>query len=107
MMSCLLPVEDIEGQEVLTLEGLATNGNLHPLQEAFFEKFAVQCGYCSPGMILVAKALLDRNPKPSREEIIAALTGNYCRCTGYEPIIQAVEDASARINLRDRKTQEV
>jgi carbon-monoxide dehydrogenase small subunit len=107
MMSCLLPVEDIEGQEVLTLEGLATNGNLHPLQEAFFEKFAVQCGYCSPGMILVAKALLDRNPKPSREEIVAALTGNYCRCTGYEPIIQAVEDASARINLRDRKTQEV
>jgi carbon-monoxide dehydrogenase small subunit len=98
MMSCLLPVEDVEGQVVVTLEGLGQNGELHPIQETFFEKFAIQCGYCTPGMILVAKALLDRNPAPGREEIVAALTGNYCRCTGYEPIIQAVAAAGQRVN---------
>jgi carbon-monoxide dehydrogenase small subunit len=98
MMSCLLPAEEIEGQSVLTLEGLTENGNLHPIQEAFFEKFAIQCGYCTPGMIMVSKALLDENPKPTRDDIVAALTGNYCRCTGYEPIIQAVADASRRLN---------
>jgi carbon-monoxide dehydrogenase small subunit len=98
MMSCLLPVEDVEGQQVLTLEGLSQNGALHPIQEAFFEKFAIQCGYCTPGMILVAKALLERSPQPAREEILSALTGNYCRCTGYEPIIQAIETAGGRMN---------
>jgi carbon-monoxide dehydrogenase small subunit len=98
MMSCLLPVKDIEGQEVTTLEGLTQNGELHPIQEAFYEKFAVQCGYCSPGMIMVSKALLDHNPHPSREEIIDALTGNHCRCTGYEPIMQAVEETARRMN---------
>ncbi len=98
MMSCLLPVEDVEGQEVTTLEGLTKNGELHAIQEAFHEKFAVQCGFCTPGMILVAKALLDRNPSPGREEIIEALTGNYCRCTGYEPIIQAVDEAARQTN---------
>lgn len=98
MMSCLLPVEDVEGQEVTTLEGLMQNGELHAIQEAFHEKFAVQCGFCTPGMIIVAKALLDRSPSPDREEIIEALTGNYCRCTGYEPIIQAIEEAARRSN---------
>ena len=98
MLSCLLPVEEIEGQAVMTLEGLTENGNLHPIQEAFFEKFAIQCGYCTPGMIMVSKALLDQNPQPTRAEIVAALTGNYCRCTGYEPIIQAIADASRRLN---------
>jgi carbon-monoxide dehydrogenase small subunit len=98
MMSCLLPVEDIEGQEVTTLEGLMQNGELHPIQEVFYESFAVQCGYCTPGMIMVSKSLLDRNPRPSREEIIDALTGNHCRCTGYEPIIQAIKDAGRRMN---------
>ena len=98
MLSCLLPAEEIEGQVVMTLEGLVENGNLHPIQEAFFEKFAIQCGYCTPGMILVSKALLDRNPQPTRDEIIDAITGNYCRCTGYEPIIQAIADASQRMN---------
>jgi carbon-monoxide dehydrogenase small subunit len=98
MMSCLLPVEHVAGQEVTTLEGLTRNGDLHPIQEAFYEKFAVQCGYCSPGMIIVSKALLDHNPHPSREEIIEALTGNYCRCTGYEPIIQAVDEAARRMD---------
>jgi carbon-monoxide dehydrogenase small subunit len=98
MMSCLLPAEDVEGQEVITLEGLTQNGQLHTIQEVFHEKFAVQCGFCTPGMIMVAKALLDRNPSPAREEIIEALTGNYCRCTGYEPIIQAVAEAARRTN---------
>ena len=99
MLSCLLPVEDISGKNVLTLEGLTGNSDLHPIQEAFFDLFAVQCGYCTPGMIMASKALLDHNPDPNREEIIDALTGNYCRCTGYEPIIRAVEESARRINL--------
>ena len=98
MLSCLLPAEEIEGQVVMTLEGLTENGNLNPIQAAFFEKFAIQCGYCTPGMIMVTKALLDENPQPTRAEIVEAITGNYCRCTGYEPIIQAVADASRRMN---------
>ena len=98
MMSCLLPVEDVAGKEVTTLEGITPLEGLHPVQEAFLEEFAIQCGYCSPGMILASKALLDRNPNPSREEIAQALTGNICRCTGYEPIIQAVQSAAQRMN---------
>ena len=98
MLSCLLPVADVAGQAVTTLEGITPVNGLHPLQEAFFENFAIQCGYCSPGMIMVSKALLDRNPQPSRAEIIGALTGNLCRCTGYEPIIKAVETAAQRLN---------
>ncbi len=98
MLSCLLPVADVAGQAVTTLEGITPVNGLHPLQEAFFENFAIQCGYCSPGMIMVSKALLDHNPQPSREEIIGALTGNLCRCTGYEPIIKAVEAAAQRLN---------
>lgn len=98
MLSCLLPVEDVAGQEVTTLEGITPDHGLHPVQEAFFENFAVQCGYCSPGMIVVSKALLDRNPNPSRQEIIEAITGNICRCTGYEPIIQAIEAAARHMN---------
>ena len=97
MLACLLPVEDVEGQDVLTLEGLTDNGDLHPIQETFFESFAIQCGYCTPGMIMVSKALLENKSDPSREEIVEALTGNYCRCTGYEPIIRAVEKSSQRL----------
>lgn len=99
MMSCLIPVEDVESQEVTTLEGLMDNGELHTIQETFFETFAIQCGYCTPGMIMVSKALLDYNPNPNREEIVSALTGNYCRCTGYEPIIQAVEISAQRMTV--------
>ena len=73
---------------------------LHPIQQAFYDKYAIQCGYCSPGMILVAKALLDKQPQPSRAEIVEALSGNFCRCTGYEPIIEAIEDAATRTNGR-------
>jgi carbon-monoxide dehydrogenase small subunit len=98
MMSCLLPVEDVAGQAVTTLEGLTPVEGLHPIQQAFFDNFAIQCGYCSPGMIMVSKALLDRNPNPSRAEIEEALTGNLCRCTGYEPIIQAIQAAAQQLN---------
>ncbi len=98
MASCLLPVEDVAGRTVTTLEGLNTNEGLHPLQEAFFEHFAIQCGYCTSGMIMVSKALLDHNPHPTRDEIVAAISGNFCRCTGYEPIIQAVEIAAQHMN---------
>ena len=98
MLACLLPVEDVEGSQVLTLEGLSQDGQLHPIQSAFFDNYAVQCGYCTPGMIMVSKALLDHNSSPNREEIIEALTGNYCRCTGYEPIIRAVQNAAERLS---------
>lgn len=97
MMSCLLPVEDVAGRHITTLEGLNQGEALHPVQEAFYENYAIQCGYCSPGMIVVSKALLDHNPHPTREDIVEALTGNICRCTGYEPIIQAISDAAERI----------
>ena len=93
--SCLFPAMEIEGATVTTIEGLAKpSGELHPLQTAFIEKGAVQCGYCTPGMILSAKALLDENPNPSEEEIRHALAGNMCRCTGYVQIVQAVEAAA-------------
>ncbi|HAY85529.1 MAG TPA: (2Fe-2S)-binding protein [Chloroflexi bacterium] len=98
MMACLLPIENVAGMEVTTLEGLTPQDGLSPLQESFYEKFATQCGYCTPGMIVTSKALLDRKSDPSREEIIEALTGNFCRCTGYEPIIRAVQDAVKRTN---------
>ena len=94
MLSCLLPVEDIEGQSVTTLEGITPTDGLHPLQSAFFENYAIQCGYCTPGMLMVAKALLDRNPHPTREQVVDALSGNLCRCTGYEPILQAIDDVA-------------
>ncbi|OIQ12300.1 (2Fe-2S)-binding protein [Neomoorella thermoacetica] len=102
--SCLIPAAKAEGAEVLTIEGLASpDGKLHPLQEAFITEGAVQCGFCTPGMILSAKALLDSNPRPGREEIKMALSGNLCRCTGYAKIIAAVEKAAAVIAAAGRK----
>jgi carbon-monoxide dehydrogenase small subunit len=99
IVSCLLPVKDVEGREVTTLEGLTkTADELHPVQAAFFDNFAVQCGYCSPGMIMVSKALLDRNPYPTRDEIADAIAGNVCRCTGYLSIFEAIEDAAQRMS---------
>jgi carbon-monoxide dehydrogenase small subunit len=97
-LSCLLPLPLIEGQHVMTLEGLTPPGGLHPLQEAFYERFAAQCGYCTPGMIMAAKALLDRNAHPTQQEIREALVGNLCRCTGYLPIVEAVEEAARRLH---------
>jgi carbon-monoxide dehydrogenase small subunit len=88
--SCLMPVMEVGDKEVLTIEGLARNGHLHPLQEKFIELGAIQCGFCSPGMILMAKALLDRNPRPTEEEVRREISGNYCRCTGYDKIVEAI-----------------
>lgn len=96
--SCLYPVLEAEGKSVVTIEGLLGPDNrLSPIQLAFVEHGAIQCGFCSPGMILSAKALLDSNPDPSEEEIRAALQGNLCRCTGYVQIIEAVKQAAHRI----------
>ena len=95
--SCLTPVGKVAGRRVVTVEGLARPDGLHPLQEAFIEAGAVQCGFCTPGMLLAAKALLDREPRPSREQIIEAIDGNLCRCTGYTRIVAAVELAAARM----------
>jgi carbon-monoxide dehydrogenase small subunit len=89
--SCLLLTAEVNGREVTTIEGLKQGDKLHPLQEAFINHGAVQCGFCTPGMILTAKALLDRNPKPTRSEIIRAISSNICRCTGYKKIIEAIE----------------
>ncbi len=95
MVSCLLPVQDVAGRRVTTLEGLTPAQGLHPVQRAFLDANGFQCGYCTPGMELVAKALLDHNPAPSREEIVDALSGNVCRCTGYGSIIDAIAAAAA------------
>ena len=95
--SCLMLAPQAEGKEITTIEGLAAGDRLHPLQEAFMDHFAVQCGYCTPGMILAAKALLDENPAPTEEEVRRALTGNLCRCTGYINIIEAVLAAGEKL----------
>jgi carbon-monoxide dehydrogenase small subunit len=88
--SCLTLAVEVQNREVLTIEGLSKDGELHPLQRAFIDHFAVQCGFCTPGMILSAKALLDRNPHPIEEEVRHAVSGNLCRCTGYVKIVEAV-----------------
>jgi carbon-monoxide dehydrogenase small subunit len=96
--SCLYLAVEADGREVLTIEGLAApDGTLHPIQQAFIDHGAIQCGYCTPGMILAAKALLDENPDPTEEEIRHGLSGNLCRCTGYLQIFEAVRAASASV----------
>ena len=95
MNACLVLAIQADGKKILTIEGLSSGGRLHPLQEAFVEEGAVQCGFCVPGMILSAKALLDEKKDPSEEEIREALSGNLCRCTGYVKIIKAVQKAAA------------
>lgn len=92
--SCMVYTFQIDGSEVLTVEGLETNGTLDPLQEAFIDHQAVQCGFCTPGMLMSAKALLNENPDPDRDEIKTAIEGNLCRCTGYQQIIEAIESAA-------------
>ena len=95
VLSCLLLGLECEGRRIETVEGLACGGRLHPLQEAFADLGAAQCGYCTPGFLMTAKALLDRNPSPTRDQIREALSGNICRCTGYQQIVEAVEAAAA------------
>jgi carbon-monoxide dehydrogenase small subunit len=98
-LSCLTLAETCDGADIRTAGGLAESGVLHPLQRAFAEAFATQCGFCTPGMIIAAKALLDGNPNPTRADVVEAISGNICRCTGYEPIIQAVLIAARATSL--------
>ena len=95
VLSCLLPAEDVQGRTVTTLEALTPADGLHPVEQAFLEHNGYQCGYCTPGMEVLTAALLERNPSPSRDEILEALSGNVCRCTGYEPIVEAITAAAA------------
>ena len=94
--SCLVLAMEVDGKEITTIEGLSADGSLHPLQEAFISEGAVQCGFCTPGMILSAKALLDGNPRPTEEEAKAAISGNICRCGGYSKILSAIKAASEK-----------
>ena len=99
--SCLVLAVRADGRNILTIEGLETDQGLHPLQQAFVDNGAVQCGFCTPGMILSAKALLDRNPNPDRSEIRTAISGNLCRCTGYQKIVEAIEQTSKKALTSD------
>lgn len=96
--SCLVLAPQADGARIETVEGLVREGKLHPLQEAFIEHHAVQCGYCTPGMLMSAKALLEENPDPTEEEIRIGISGNLCRCTGYEPIVKAIKAAAAKLD---------
>ena len=96
--SCTMFAVQADGSEITTIEGLATNGDLHPLQQGFWEEHGLQCGYCTPGMMLVSAALLAENPSPSEEEIRWALSGNICRCTGYQNIVKSVQWAARQMS---------
>ena len=104
--SCLMLAPKLDGRKVETVEGLRQGEALHPLQEAFLSKGAVQCGYCTPGMLMSAKALLDQNPNPERKELVGALSGNLCRCTGYVQILEAVEEAAKTLRKPRRHRSE-
>jgi carbon-monoxide dehydrogenase small subunit len=95
--ACLTLIGQVNGRKVETVEGLAEGERLHPLQDSFVENHALQCGYCTPGMLMSAKALLDKNPSPSEEEIRVAISGNLCRCTGYIQIVKAIQKASEKM----------
>ncbi len=97
MKSCTVLAVQADGREIMTVEGLAENGNLHPLQEGFWEEHGLQCGYCTPGMLMTGYALLRRNPDPSEIEIREAISGNLCRCTGYVNIIKSVRHAAEKM----------
>ena len=102
--SCLMVAPQLDGRQVQTVEGLSRGEGLHPLQEAFLSCGSVQCGYCTPGMLMSAKALLEENPRPPRQDIVEALSGNLCRCTGYVQILEAIEAAVANVsNHRSEK----
>ncbi len=95
--SCMVLAAQAEGSEVVTIEGLAKGGNLHPVQRAFGETWAFQCGFCTPGMLISCYALLEANNNPTRDEILTAVAGNFCRCTGYQGVVKAVEQAAAEL----------
>jgi aerobic-type carbon monoxide dehydrogenase small subunit (CoxS/CutS family) len=103
VLSCLMLALECDGKNVVTIEGLAADGRLHPLQEAFANLGATQCGYCTPGILITAKAMLDENPHPSRDQIREAISGNLCRCTGYLQIFEAIEAAMLEIAEQPKK----
>ena len=100
--SCLILAVEAHGREIVTVEGLAKDGQLHPLQQAFVEEGAVQCGYCTPGMLLSAKVLLDENPGPTQRQVKEAIAGNLCRCTGYVKIVKAIMTAAEKISVEQK-----
>ena len=100
--SCLVMAAEAEGAEILTVEGMAEGNRLHPLQKAFLEEAALQCGICTPGFLVAAKALLDRNPDPNEHEIRYWLAGNLCRCTGYQKILEAVQSAAQQMKANSK-----
>jgi carbon-monoxide dehydrogenase small subunit len=102
VLSCLVLARECEGRTVQTIEGLARGPELHPLQAAFAAFGGSQCGYCTPGVIMTAKALLERNPSPTKDEIKSATAGNLCRCTGYQQIVEAIEDAASKLREEAR-----
>lgn len=99
--SCLILSGELDGAQIVTIEGLKIGPELHPIQKAFLQDGGAQCGYCTPGMLMMSKSLLDENPNPTDEEIRFALSGNLCRCTGYAKIIQAVRDAAAELRAKN------
>jgi len=106
MLSCLVLALECEGREITTVEGLGEDARMHPLQEAFADLGGTQCGYCTPGILVTAKALLDRHARPDREQIREALSGNLCRCTGYQQIFESVEEAVLRMaSARDEDNE--
>lgn len=104
--SCIIFAAECDGQEVTTIEGLSKNGELHPLQESFVKHWGTQCGYCTPGFVMTSKALLDRNPDPSEEEIKHETAGNLCRCTGYVKIIDAIKEAAVTLKEKEELRHE-
>lgn len=103
VVSCLIPACKADGAAIVTVEGMAREGDLHPIQQAFIEEGAVQCGYCTPGMVMSAKALLDENPVPTIEKVKKGISGNLCRCTGYTKIIRAIQVASQSIQEEKKR----
>jgi carbon-monoxide dehydrogenase small subunit len=103
VLSCITLAIASQGKKITTIEGLAENGKLHPIQQSFVDHGAVQCGFCTPGMILSSKALLDKNPQPSEEEIKRGIAGNICRCTGYKKIVEAIDAAAETMSQEGAK----
>ncbi len=99
--SCLMFAIQVDGAQIKTIEGLATNGELHPLQQGFWENHGLQCGFCTPGFLLSAHELLERNPNPTEEEVREGLSGNMCRCTGYKQIVDSVLDAAEKMRAQE------
>lgn len=101
--SCTMFAVQADGEEIQTIEGVASDGQLHPLQEGFWEKHGLQCGYCTPGMIMTAKALLEKNPNPTEDEIRWGISGNLCRCTGYVKIVEAIQYAAEKLRTQNEE----